>query len=121
MFSAPLFITALSAPVLGERVGVHRWSAVVIGLAGVVVIVQPDGTMQWPVLMPLIAALSFAAFQIATRRLMVSEAPLVALFHISVGACLWSSLIVVFVWSPLTWEQAGLLVGIGALGVFAHL
>ncbi len=121
MFSAPLFITALSVPFLGERVGIHRWSAVIIGLAGVIVLVQPGGAMQWPVLMPLAAALSFAAFQILTRRLMVKEAPLVALFHISAGACLWSSLIVGFVWSPLTLEQAGTFAGIGVLGVFAHL
>jgi drug/metabolite transporter (DMT)-like permease len=121
MFSAPLFITALSVPFLGERVGVHRWSAVVIGLAGVIVIVQPGGAMEWPVLMPLAAALSFAAFQILTRRLMVSEPPLVALFYISTGACLWSSLIVVFIWSPLTVEQIGMFAGIGLLGVFAHL
>ncbi len=121
MFSAPLFITALSAPVLGEQVGVHRWSAVVIGLVGVIIVVEPGGAMRWPVLMPLAAALSFAAFQIVTRRLMATEAPLVALFHISVGACAWSSLIVVFVWSPLTMYQAGMLAGIGVLGVFAHL
>ncbi len=121
MFSAPLFITILSIPVLGERVGVHRWSAVVIGLVGVIIIIQPNGSMQWPVLMPLAAALSFAAFQILTRRLMTTEAPLVALFHISVGAFLWSSLIVVFVWSPLAWAQVGMFAGIGVLGVFAHL
>lgn len=121
MFSAPLFITALSVPILGERVGRHRWSAVVIGLVGVIVIVQPGGAMRWPVLMPLAAALSFAAFQILTRRLMATEPPLVALFHISVGACLWSSLIVVFVWSPLSLDQAAMFAGIGVLGVFAHL
>ena len=121
MFSAPLFITALSVPFLGERVGIHRWSAVIVGLAGVIVIVQPGGAMQWPVLMPLAAALSFAAFQILTRGLMVSEAPLVALFYISTRACLWSSLIVVFVWSPPTLEQAGTFAGMGVLGVFAHL
>lgn len=121
MFSAPLFITALSAPVLGERVGIHRWSAVVVGMAGVMIIVRPGGTMQWPVLMPLAAALSFAAFQILTRRLMATEAPLVALFHIGAGGCLWSSLVVIFVWSPLTWQQAGMFAGIGVLGVFAHL
>jgi hypothetical protein len=40
-FTGPLFITALSVPFLGERVGWHRWLAVIIGLAGVLVIVRP--------------------------------------------------------------------------------
>ena len=44
-FTGPLFIVALSVPMLGERVGWHRWLAVVVGLAGVLVIVRPDGTV----------------------------------------------------------------------------
>src|SRR3546814_8391469 len=40
-FAAPLFITALSVPMLGERVGLRRWAAVVVGFTGVLVVVQP--------------------------------------------------------------------------------
>jgi drug/metabolite transporter (DMT)-like permease len=41
-FAAPLFMTALSAPVLGETVGPHRWSAVAVGFLGVLIMVRPD-------------------------------------------------------------------------------
>jgi len=41
LFAAPLIITALSIPILGERVGIHRWGAVVVGLLGVIVVLRP--------------------------------------------------------------------------------
>src|SRR3546814_2714296 len=47
-FAAPLFITALSVPMLGERVGLRRWAAVVVGFTGVLVVVQP-GTASFRV------------------------------------------------------------------------
>jgi drug/metabolite transporter (DMT)-like permease len=40
-FGAPLFMTALSVPLLKERVGLHRWSAIVVGFVGVIVITRP--------------------------------------------------------------------------------
>jgi drug/metabolite transporter (DMT)-like permease len=42
-FASPLFVTALSMPLLGEAVGKHRWSAVIVGFAGVMVMTNPDG------------------------------------------------------------------------------
>jgi drug/metabolite transporter (DMT)-like permease len=42
-FVAPLFITVLSVPILKEKVGMHRWSAVIVGLIGVIIIVRPGG------------------------------------------------------------------------------
>ncbi|MEO1790309.1 MAG: DMT family transporter, partial [Pseudomonadota bacterium] len=41
LFAMPLLITVLSIPILGERVGIHRWAAVVIGLIGVVIVLRP--------------------------------------------------------------------------------
>jgi drug/metabolite transporter (DMT)-like permease len=41
-FAAPLFAVMLSALVLGEKVGIHRWSAVAVGFAGVLVVMQPE-------------------------------------------------------------------------------
>lgn len=43
-FASPLFMTALSAPLLGERVGRHRWAAVAVGFLGVLIMVRPDAT-----------------------------------------------------------------------------
>jgi drug/metabolite transporter (DMT)-like permease len=50
LFAAPLLITVLSIPILGEKVGRHRWFAVVRGLIGVLVVLRPGGggTGTWP-------------------------------------------------------------------------
>ena len=69
-FIAPLFITALSVPLLGERVGARRWAAVLAGMAGMVVMLRPAGETFDPVaLFPAGAALAYALLQIVTRRL----------------------------------------------------
>jgi len=69
-FVAPLLITALSAVILGEKVGPRRWGAVVVGLIGVLVMLRPgSAAFQTAALLPLAAALCYALLQILTRKL----------------------------------------------------
>ncbi len=71
-FVAPLFITLLSIPVLGETVGVRRLSAVLVGFLGVLVMMDTDGlgdTPLWTYALPILAALFYAAMQVMTRYL----------------------------------------------------
>ena len=122
-FSAPLFVTALSRPLLGERVGIHRWIAVVVGLAGVLVLLRPGGgeVVAWAALITLASAVSFALMQIVTRRLSATEPLSVTLFHTAFWGAVWSSLLVPFVWRPAEpWHWAAFL-GLGVFGVGAHL
>jgi len=120
-FSAPLIIAALSGPLLGEKVGMHRWGAVVVGMAGVLIVIRPGGdVVQWAVLLPLATAFGFATFQMATRRLASTEPTFVTLFYTSAGSALMSSVLVVFYWMPLDLRQAAYLFGIGVLGAGAH-
>ena len=73
-FASPLVATALAVPMLGERVGWRRWSAVAVGLAGVAVALKPGtGTMAAVALLPLAAAFTGALRDIVTRRLSVSD------------------------------------------------
>lgn len=73
-FVAPLIMTALSVPMLGERVGIHRWSAIVVGFIGALVILRPgsDG-FQPAALLCLLAAATWAASMVFVRRLAKSE------------------------------------------------
>ena len=75
MFTAPLIVTMLSVPLLGERVGFRRWGAVLVGFAGALIIIRPgmntptlDGTALGLVLV-LLSAAAFALYQILTRKL----------------------------------------------------
>ncbi len=78
-FVAPLFITLLSIPILGERVGVLRLSAVAVGFAGVVIMQRPwadADTLEVSrvvLLLPVLAALTYALNQILTRKLGVAS------------------------------------------------
>ena len=76
-FVAPLLITALSVPLLGEKVGVQRWSAVGVGLAGVIIMLRPGtGLFQPAMLLPLGAAVSYAMLHMMTRRMGGTESTL---------------------------------------------
>ena len=121
-FVAPLFITALSVPILRERVGMHRWSAVIIGFLGVIIIVRP-GTEFWHIasIMPLLGAFFFALFQILTRLLSTTENTYTTLFYTGLGGLGWSSLMVPFVWSPMHKIHFFVFFSIGIMGAIAHL
>ena len=121
-FVAPLFITALSVPILKEKVGIHRWSAVVFGFLGVIIIVRP-GTEFWHIasIMPLLGAFFFALFQIFTRLLSTTENTYTTLFYTGIGGLGWSSLMVPFVWSPMLRIHFFVFFSIGIMGAIAHL
>ena len=73
-FVAPLFITVLSIPILKEQVGPRRWVAVIIGLSGVIIMMEPTAKIfDWAALLPLIAALAYALMQMLTRKLGTSD------------------------------------------------
>ncbi len=73
-FSAPLFICLLSRPVLGERVGAPRWCAIGIGLLGVLVMLRPGSELFRAIaLLPIVAALCYAAMTMMTRKLGIAE------------------------------------------------
>lgn len=73
-YVAPLFITLLSIPLLGEKVGIRRMSAVLVGFAGVLLMLRPGGEIagtgdRITLLLPIFAAFSYAIMQILTRKL----------------------------------------------------
>ena len=91
-FVAPLFITALSVPFLGERVGVRRWISIGVGLIGVVVIIRP-GTeaFSYAALAPVLAALAYASMQITARKLGMTERASTMAFYVQVTFLLVSA------------------------------
>jgi len=74
--SSVIFITLLSPLLLGEKVGIYRWTAVVAGLTGVVIITDPlSGNMSWYALYGIGAALTGACLSLLLRQLGKGDAP----------------------------------------------
>ncbi|MBM85040.1 MAG: EamA family transporter [Rhodospirillaceae bacterium] len=93
-FVAPLFITIFSIPFLGERVGPRRWAAVLVGLAGVVVMLRPGFSgFDWITLLPIVAAFSYASLQMLARKLGATDKASTMSFYIQATLILVSSLI----------------------------
>ena len=73
-FSAPLFTTLLSIVVLKEKVGVHRWSALVVGFVGVLVVTHPGaGTVTWGAFFALANAVLISSVAVSIRRMSATE------------------------------------------------
>jgi drug/metabolite transporter (DMT)-like permease len=120
-FTAPLFITALSVPVLGERVGPARWLAVLVGFGGMLVIVQPGSDTFKPEMGIIVAsAFVFALGITYTRRLSRTETV--------AGMFTWTTVVSLAVFGPLallSWKtpepvHLGAFAALGLIGGAAH-
>ena len=70
LFSSPIIICLLSWPLLGERVGIYRWIAIILGFIGVTIAIRPfDDSFHWAMLLSLTGAFLFALYSIITRHL----------------------------------------------------
>jgi drug/metabolite transporter (DMT)-like permease len=120
-FVAPVLVTSLSGPMLGERVTRRQWTAVTMGFLGVLVIIRPGGgLMSFAVVFPLMSAFVFALYQIMTRKLAGRENPFTSLFYTALVGTLVTSLGLPFSWQTPTLSQAGMMIAIGCLGGFGH-
>ena len=92
-FVAPVFITLLSIPMLGEKVGPHRWAAVALGLVGTFIMLRPgsDGIQPAAVLV-LISAACYAFSQMLARGMRETESAVTLSFYIQIGFLLTSGL-----------------------------
>lgn len=120
-FTSPIFVTILAFPLLGERVGRHRWSAVLIGFAGVLLMLRPTGTaVQWAILIPVCAAFSGALRDIVTRRLTVDESTIAILFYSNLAITVLALFTLPFEWRLPTAGDTALFAAAGFLLGFAY-
>ena len=125
LYLAPLLITALSMPLLGERVGVWQWVAVAVGFAGALIVIRPGTDLLQPTLViPFAAALVFAFVQISSRSLGRTDPPMTTFVYTTIVAALLASAAVPFFWITPTVEGWVTMAAIGLLsggGQFAMI
>lgn len=119
--SYPLIVAALSGPILGERVGWRRWLAIVIGLAGVTIILQPGtAAMQPEALVSLCAAVMFALYGLLTRHVSHADPSWVSFFWTGTSGAAVMTVIGVWFLEPMSAEGWFLVGCLCVIGTIAH-
>lgn len=133
-FSAPIFMTALSAFFLKEQVGFIRWSAVLIGFVGVIIAMQPDlgnldsldnlgeiKNFDWKYMLPVGAALAYATRMTLVRTMAGLESASQIVFHTRLGGALLTTIPMYFVWQNMNAADMALLLAFTFVQLLAHL
>ncbi len=122
MFLAPLFVALAAGPLLGEWVGWRRMVAIMVGFAGILVVVRPGFAEIHPAIFYSFAAMSaYVAFALVTRHIAADDPPLVTLFFSMFAGVLLGFPLAADVWQwDLPLSHWGLLVSLGLLGGTGH-
>jgi drug/metabolite transporter (DMT)-like permease len=125
--SAPLMITALSVPFFGERVGWHRWMAIVVGMIGVIVVVRPGADSvelsEMALLGSLAAVAAAAAYALGVlliRVLSPTETSAATLFWALSLTAVFAGVLSIAGWVPVRWDHWGWIVMAGLSGALGQ-
>jgi drug/metabolite transporter (DMT)-like permease len=120
-FVSPLLVTALSIPFLGEKVGIRRWTAVIVGFTGVMIVVRPGtSTFDPAAFLPLASAAAWAMGLILTRIMRDSEAVLTTIFYSTIVGLLAAGSVLPFVWRTPDTPGLALMAAMGLLGALGQ-
>lgn len=122
-FVSPLLVAALSVPLLGERVGPRRWTAIGVGLVGVIVVLRPgmDGIVSLPGLMVLLAAVSYAVASVMVSLLARTDTSQSMVVWFLLIMALGAAVLAIPEWVPLRLAHAGLIAGMGLAGALGQV
>jgi drug/metabolite transporter (DMT)-like permease len=116
----PLLVAALSGPILGEKVGWRRWTAIGVGFAGVLIILQPGfRVFQAEALIALASALMFALYGLMTRFAARKDTAATSFFYTGTVGAVVMTAVGIWFWEPMTpvdWAWMALLCVTGATG-----
>ncbi|KIN75549.1 DMT family transporter [Sulfitobacter guttiformis] len=122
LFATPLLITVLAIPILRERVGPHRWFAVLLGLAGVLVVLRPGAApFETGHLAALVAALGSATSSVVVRKIGRAERSAVLMLYPMVANFLMMAAFLPMVYVPMPLAHLGLMGIVSILAFFAGL
>ena len=116
-FAAPIFITALSGPLLKEPVGWHRWVAIGVGFCGVLIMLRPGmGVFQWAALVVLGSVLVYALLMITTRAFKSTESTTALMLYPQLGMTLTGIVLAPIFWVTPSLNDFGLFAIAGMFG-----
>ncbi|WP_194756459.1 DMT family transporter [Aliidiomarina indica] len=121
-FVAPLLITLLSVVLLKEKVGVHRYGAVLVGFVGVLIMLNPNamGFLSYGVIAGLLATLGYALVMILVRLMHRTETSESLMLFFVLSLSIGCGLLALFDWRPMTLNDIPWLLGLGLSGAIAQ-
>lgn len=121
VFTAPLLVAALSVIIIKERVTARRWAAILVGLLGALVVIQPTaGGLGVGALLAAGCALAYALYQVSTRLVREAE-PIVSLLYAGLSGAVLFTLLLPWGWQAPSLTQWLLLLLLGSCGAVGHL
>jgi len=121
-FIAPLIVTAFSPILLGEKVGLRRWTAVIIGFIGSLVVIRPGFVeLNLASFAALGTGVMYGFYLIITRKLSTSDNPLLTLLLTGLVGAVIISCVVPFIWVKPNPYQWSMMAGIGVFACIGHL
>jgi drug/metabolite transporter (DMT)-like permease len=120
--TAPLIVTLLAWPMLGERTTLPRVIALLCGFAGVLLVIRPGtAVFHWASVAVVVSAASYALYQVLTRMVAGVESPETSALYSSAVGAFGMLLVMPFVWvTPQGWVDLGLFCALGVLGALGH-
>lgn len=121
-FTAPFIVTLMAWPLLGERISLPRFAAVLVGFAGVLIVIRPGSDVfQWAAVLVLGSATFYGLYQIATRHVAGLDHPATSAIYSALVGTIATSAVVPFSWTtPDRLSDVLLLMGLGVLGGLGH-
>ncbi len=119
--SYPLLVTLMAAPILGEKIGWRRMAAVVVGLVGVLIILEP-GTQVFSVqaILPFGSALAFGLYGVLTRYVSRDDSSTTSFFWTGIVGLVIMTAIGMFYWKPMQATDWGVMLALCAIAIFGH-
>lgn len=121
-FTAPFIVTLLAWPMLGETFGIRRFSAVMVGFLGVLVVIRPGSDVfHWASFFILGSALFYALYQICTRKVAGYDSPETSVVYSALAGSLLLAPLAWLIWTPVaTWLDVIAMVSLGLFGALGH-
>src|SRR5688500_7386301 len=119
--AAPIFVAALSPLLLSEKVGWRRWTAILVGFAGVLIALKPSASnLELPAILSLLGSMAFALMVVSTRALGAAPDKVLVIWQ-TAGALLVGLVAAPFAWTPPSGRDYLLMALLGIVSMGAHM
>jgi drug/metabolite transporter (DMT)-like permease len=117
----PLIVVALSGPILNEKIGIQRWSAVLFGFLGILIILDPKNfVVSFDALLPILGAFVLGFYTVLTRKVSKQDTSETSFFWVAMVGCFVMSIVGPFYWEPVFFKDWGWMALLCALSTAGH-